>query len=975
MALAIFSAALLLPGWEWVRGKEKSDQPLDGTSLTVTDQEGTAEEPSDGEQIFSRPDEMKAVTLTPGVDYAAGEELDADGVADEIDSLLDSAQEMGMNTVLLPLLRGEKSIHPSLYFDALLPDTDLLASLLQGCAERGLYAYPVVDLGVRAEGASALPTSAEEIAYMAGRAGEIARGYQFAGLLLSGYENAASAASYQAYRQSGGGEGLEDWLRQGSSSAVQGAARQVKTDSPQVQLGLLVGPVWAHASQLEGGSETGRVPTAYFDSCADTRQMATSGLFDFLAVDMPYATADPDAPFGALAAWWKGALTADEGAATPPIYALLHNEKVLGKESGWGAPDQLIRQVMAARENQLAGCAFGSFQTLRENPGKTTDKLLQYYRDELNPNTILKELSVDSPRSADSVTYEPVLTLYGGGDPNFDLTINGETVPLNDKGLFSVERELKVGANTFTFEHKGKTATYTVTRRVKVLQSVSPSGSVRVPGGTSIKVTAVAYAGSAVTASLGGSSVRLKEVEAVDDSEEGTVDSYKTFEGVLPTSVSAGDQKLGNISVSASWSGYSEKMSGGSVTVTGAGEAPPAVVPGGGDSSSSSSGDSSSSGGSSSSGDASSTPSENLPQISGNLAIITASDGEAEGYSPSVNSNYSDPSCFPLAKGAQVFVKGEKVTCSDAGYTDSYYNLGSGTRVEARDIQIKGQATVDANVVRGVSFANTGGVFRMTVSQDWAAPTRITLEGNTLTVRLYYKTGYRPCLELPANSVFSAAQWVTAEDGADAIRFTLKSGQFRGLRQSYQANGDLVVDFNNVLTSLSGMRVYVDPGHGGSGDPGAVNGPLQEAAINKAIADKLVAELQGRGAVVKLGSRAKDLSARVREANSFGADLLVSIHQNSTTGASARGAEVWYFNPYSKTIASTISSRVATANLSGIDRGAKFGYMAVTRQMRYPAVLVECGFLSDATEGQNLANAAVQEKIAKAIADGIAAGI
>ena len=66
---------------------------------------------------------------------------------------------------------------------------------------------------------------------------------------------------------------------------------------------------------------------------------------------------------------------------------------------------------------------------------------------------------------------------------------------------------------------------------------------------------------------------------------------------------------------------------------------------------------------------------------------------------------------------------------------------------------------------------------------------------------------------------------------------------------------------------------------------------------------------------------------------------------------------------------------MATANLSGIDRGAKFGYMAVTRQMRYPAVLVECGFLSDATEGQNLANAAVQEKIAKAIADGIAAGI
>ena len=35
MALAIFSAALLLPGWEWVRGKEKGGQPLDGTSLKM----------------------------------------------------------------------------------------------------------------------------------------------------------------------------------------------------------------------------------------------------------------------------------------------------------------------------------------------------------------------------------------------------------------------------------------------------------------------------------------------------------------------------------------------------------------------------------------------------------------------------------------------------------------------------------------------------------------------------------------------------------------------------------------------------------------------------------------------------------------------------------------------------------------------------------------------------------------------------
>ena len=137
---------------------------------------------------------------------------------------------------------------------------------------------------------------------------------------------------------------------------------------------------------------------------------------------------------------------------------------------------------------------------------------------------------------------------------------------------------------------------------------------------------------------------------------------------------------------------------------------------------------------------------------------------------------------------------------------------------------------------------------------------------------------------------------------------------------------------------------------------------------------KVKAILEERGASVQITDTTGyvSLDSRVSASQSYKPHLFVSIHQNSSTSPSAHGTEAWYFNPYSEIYADKISSSLASA-LGTRDRGEKYGWYKVTTHMEFPAILVECGFLSNVDEYDKLKNDDYQNAMAKAIADGIAA--
>ena len=153
------------------------------------------------------------------------------------------------------------------------------------------------------------------------------------------------------------------------------------------------------------------------------------------------------------------------------------------------------------------------------------------------------------------------------------MKLNGNDVKREANGDFSFESELKVGKNEFSFEHKGKTHKYTVTYEIKILESMTPTKSMEVPGGSSITVTATALKGSNVTASLGGTKVKLKQQSNFVQDENGTKldenSDFAVYSGKISIPASTSKvQSLGRIKVYASFNGLSATMSGASVSVS-----------------------------------------------------------------------------------------------------------------------------------------------------------------------------------------------------------------------------------------------------------------------------------------------------------------------------------------------------------------------------------------------------------------------
>ena len=169
--------------------------------------------------------------------------------------------------------------------------------------------------------------------------------------------------------------------------------------------------------------------------------------------------------------------------------------------------------------------------------------------------------------------------------------------------------------------------------------------------------------------------------------------------------------------------------------------------------------------------------------------------------------------------------------------------------------------------------------------------------------------------------------------------------------------------------------VVIDPGHGGydrGGMPGQI---LPEKPFTLDTARRLERILKGDGIKVVL-TRAGDyyvsLPQRTSTANAYAGynAVFVSIHFNAGRRLGAHGIETYYNNSRAYRLAALIHPRVIQA-LDTIDRGIRHRGYFVLRRNRLPAVLVECGFLTNPVEAARILTPGARENLAKAIAAGI----
>lgn len=176
-------------------------------------------------------------------------------------------------------------------------------------------------------------------------------------------------------------------------------------------------------------------------------------------------------------------------------------------------------------------------------------------------------------------------------------------------------------------------------------------------------------------------------------------------------------------------------------------------------------------------------------------------------------------------------------------------------------------------------------------------------------------------------------------------------------------------------TSRSFKTVVIDAGHGGhdNGTRSRWGGLEKTNALN--VAKALDVRLRSAGfrtVMTRQSDRFVELNDRAAISNRQENAIFVSIHFNEARSRRISGAEVHYKSAVSRPLAERILARI-DALPGTASRGVKPANFRVLKLNQYPAVLVECGFLSCRSEGSRCATAAYQGQLAGAIADAIIA--
>ncbi len=181
---------------------------------------------------------------------------------------------------------------------------------------------------------------------------------------------------------------------------------------------------------------------------------------------------------------------------------------------------------------------------------------------------------------------------------------------------------------------------------------------------------------------------------------------------------------------------------------------------------------------------------------------------------------------------------------------------------------------------------------------------------------------------------------------------------------------------------LSGKYIIIDPGHG-SKDNGTSYNNILEKDLNLSISKVLEQELIKNGASTSLireedydlsspnAKRRKrsDFNNRIDFINKSNADIYLSIHINYLDNNKYSGSQVFYYGDNNKELANTIQMYLNKINTPRSIKVMPNVYMY--NKLNIKGVLIECGFISNINDRNNLINKDYQQLLAKTITDAL----
>lgn len=180
--------------------------------------------------------------------------------------------------------------------------------------------------------------------------------------------------------------------------------------------------------------------------------------------------------------------------------------------------------------------------------------------------------------------------------------------------------------------------------------------------------------------------------------------------------------------------------------------------------------------------------------------------------------------------------------------------------------------------------------------------------------------------------------------------------------------------------------IVIDAGHGGRDNGCSGSNGSKESEINLDISKKLQMYLHSLGVRVVMtrldgnglysanadNYKQSDMEKRIEIINEASPDMVISIHQNSYADSSQRGAQVFYkeSDDISLGFANSVQTQLLS-QLTSARKEANAGDYYILNECSVPAIIVECGYLTNVDDEQLLMSDDYQSKVAYAIMCGV----
>jgi N-acetylmuramoyl-L-alanine amidase len=546
--------------------------------------------------------------------------------------------------------------------------------------------------------------------------------------------------------------------------------------------------------------------------------------------------------------------------------------------------------------------------------------------------------------------------LIGTAPPTGQVSVNGQQIARTAAGHFAPTFPLQLGENVFTLRHENQQVQIKVTRQSNqpevpaglafAKDSLTPKVDVASLPGEYICFGAIAPANARVAVKLAGVDIPLKARSQVELPDNKSVllgenspikkGSSEQYQGCAKTPENSGESKVEKIDLGVPI--FYLTMNEQIITQPGTGKI------------------------------------SILSPTDLEVAEVTTEPGVAR---TGASTDFSRMT--PLPKGTRATVIGRE---------GEWIQLDYGAWIKASEVRIVKDAVPARSIIRSARSRQVSGWTEVLFPLEIPVPVTVQEGERTFTLTLYNTTAQTDIIRLDDDPVISRLTWQQISPLQVQYTFNLKSAQQWGYKLRYDGT-TLVLSLKHPPANtsavpissekpLSGIKILIDPGHGGPEDLGAVSPTGVREKTLALIVSKLVREeLVNRGANVVM-TRVEDvdldLPPRVEMIQKEEPAIAISLHYNALPdngdAINTKGVGAFWFHPQAHSLGMFLHNYLV-AKLNRPSYGVFWNNLAMTRPAVTPSVLMELGFTINPEEFEWIVNPTEQKKLAEAIAQGI----